>query len=270
MEFEVIADGARFGTSVNQNTITAPSGGLDGLLYSVVTGDTHVFQVAGNTQLEVLEGTGIQIGDGGTNTIDGGTSGFSYQVASLDIHSFAIAGTPEMTISASTIDMTGNDVDMQNANLIDVDEMNFGSDTANLIRDNSSGLRISTKLLGQITLERANIAAVTFDFDPTVNVTDIKISGNFVIRPTVNAGGFFCQTSGSAIGAAGGLGLPFKSTSPSNKATADTDFGATVGSAGFYGGGTAGVWVMRLANGNWVGFKTTDAATPVLTAVRLT
>ena len=91
-----------------------------------------------------------------------------------------------------------------------------------------------------------------------------------MISPSVNAMGYMCGVTGLAIGSAGGMQPPFDTSSPGSASQADTDFGATIGSEGTYGGGTAMVHVWRLANGNWLGVKVTDVATPVLTAVRLT
>jgi len=91
-----------------------------------------------------------------------------------------------------------------------------------------------------------------------------------MISPTVNAMGFMCGVTGSAIGTAGGLQPPFRNVAAGSAATADTDFGATVGSCGVYGGGSAMVFVVRNVAGRWLGIKVTDVSTPVLTAVRLT
>ena len=186
---------------------------------------------------------------------------FSGTVAELAL---AQTWSAVQTFNASPIgiDLSSNDID-------NVDSITFDVGTQNFLTSNTSGLRISTELLDSIFFQGLGITRIEFEWNPTNNVNEIKCGGNCMISPTVNAMGYMCGVTGSAIGSAGGMQPPFDTSSPTTKAQADSDFGATVGSEGTYGGGTAMVHLWRLANGNWLGIKVTDVSTPVLTAVRI-
>jgi len=99
-----------------------------------------------------------------------------------------------------------------------------------------------------------NGAALDLNNSNIIDTGDITIDSTFRLRAfTATEIGIFVGNETGTIGTEGTLVIPFEGGSDSNRAAADTDFGAFNGAIGCYNrsGASSLLLCVRRANGNW-------------------
>ncbi len=154
-QLTIVAQGIFVG-DVSTNTY---DGNSTGQLFGVATGDRFFFKVNATNELQIIEGSGIVIGNAGDgNNIDGTTDGLTYDVATGDDHDFQVNSVDIVTIASNGLTIPNEFISLQDCILNEISTPTGTTNDVHLYADNG-GSGGKTRLMAIFQTGAAQVVA---------------------------------------------------------------------------------------------------------------